>query len=107
MRNNKFNKILETEDYVPFSEEDKRSLSYKIAHGIKEKIREHKWNRGTEGISLSWDDAVQEWMNEYYEEYVQFIKDDMWPKRYRKSSKLGKISTTGAAFSQKPFHVSI
>lgn len=78
-----YNELLETEEYVHIPEQFKNTLGYKIAYAVKEEIRNHKWNQATEGNSMSWEEAMNDWMNNYYEDYVTWFKNTMWPEKQR------------------------
>lgn len=98
------NQILESEEYVPMGEGLKATLEYKVAHAVKEEIRKHKWNRGTEGVEITWDQAVDEWMDLYYEGFNQYIKSAMFPKKHM--SKLRHLINS-RSYESKPFHISL
>lgn len=105
--------LLKSEDYIPIPEDCKNSLQYKIAYNVKEKIREHKWNKGTENIIMTWDEVVEDWMKNYYKLYVNFIQNEMWPEKHLKKMYAYKSSTASSRFggysgeSFKPFHLKI
>lgn len=94
-------KILEIEEYVEVSPMEKTTVSYKLAYMLKENIRTHKWNRGTEDVVLTWEEARDEWMEHYYDDFIEFFKSNK-PKRKRSS----KLSGDSSLRISKPFHVS-
>lgn len=67
--------LLATEDYVNVDPKDKNSLEYQFTYKVKEEIRSHKWNRGTEGVTLTWAQAKNEWFEKHYEGFLKhFVK---------------------------------
>lgn len=93
-------KILEKEDFVQVPDYEKLSMSYKLAWLIKQSILEHKWNAGTEGRDLTWEQARDEWMEHYHKDFVGFFNANR-PK-HRKT----KLGTTSSATISVPFHMS-
>lgn len=91
--------ILSQEGYVPV--ENKDALKYKTMYLIKEEIRKHKWNKGTEGVDLSWEEAVSEWMSLHYDDFISFIKKMNKPKISR------RFRADNTESIQKPFHIGV
>jgi hypothetical protein len=77
-------KILKQEDYIQVSPTEKNTIEYKIAHAVKEEIRKHKWNQGTEGFNLTWEQAVDEYMEKHYNDFIKFFTDSLMPKKIKR-----------------------
>lgn len=75
--NTLISKVLEKEEYVNVTPSEKECFEFRLAHLLKEEIRNHKWCRGTENKSLSWDEAKKEWMDLYYKEFMNHIKHSL------------------------------
>lgn len=101
------NKILETEEYVHVSNDVKATLEYKIAYAVKEEIRNHKWNQGTQGNILTWDEAMDEWMIEHYEKFVTSFRRDIWPKPQRIKASRFPFSNARSTSPTAPLHYRI
>ena len=89
--------VLKDENYVEMDPELKNTLEFKIAMSVKEEIRKHKWNQGSEGNIMTWEEAVEDWMKNYYNRYVYFFKNTMWPDKFRRKQ---TVLTTGSHTSQ-------
>lgn len=62
--------LLESEDYVPFEPSKHNKFHFNIARLVKDEIRSHKWVEAEKGRDLSWEEAVNEWMNDHYDDFI-------------------------------------
>ena len=62
--------LLESEDYVPFEPSKHNKFHFNMARLVKDEIRSHKWVETEKGHELSWEDAVNEWMNYHYDDFI-------------------------------------
>jgi hypothetical protein len=65
--------LLESEDYVPFEPSKHNKFHFNIARLVKDEIRSHKWVEVEKGREMSWEDAVNEWMNYHYDDFIVAI----------------------------------
>jgi len=65
--------LLESEDYVPFEPSKHNKFHFNIARLVKDEIRSHKWVEAEKGRELTWEDAVNEWMNYHYDDFIMAI----------------------------------
>lgn len=85
--NDIINKVLESEEYVHIEPSLKNSFEFRISHLIKEEIRSHRWNIGTEGRNLTWIEAKNEWMTLYYDAFLKGLKSSLSSKKKKNISK--------------------
>ncbi len=65
--------LLESEDYVPFEPSKHNKFHFNIARLVKDEIRSHKWVEAEKGRELTWEGAVNEWMNYHYDDFIMAI----------------------------------
>ena len=65
--------LLESEDYVPFEPSKHNQFHFNIARLVKDEIRSHKWVEAEKGREFTWEDAVNEWMNFHYDDFIMAI----------------------------------
>ena len=65
--------LLESEEYVQFDPSKHNKFHFNIARLVKDEIRSHKWVEAEKGRELSWEDAVNEWMNFHYDDFIMAI----------------------------------
>ena len=65
--------LLESEDYVPFEPSKHNKFHFNIARLVKDEIRSHKWVEAEKGRELTWEGAVNEWMNYHYDDFIVAI----------------------------------
>jgi hypothetical protein len=65
--------LLESEDYVPFDPQKHNKLHFNMARLVKDEIRSHKWIEAERGRQLTWEDAVTEWMDQHYDQFIDAI----------------------------------
>ena len=65
--------ILKREDYVPVPPAVMNDPYYKMTYLIKEEIRKHKWNQGTEERELNWEEAREEWTRKHEKNFTDYI----------------------------------
>lgn len=71
------NKVLETENHVVLSPTEKDTFCFKLAFLTKEEIRNFKWLEGEKQRNLSWDEAKNEWMKLYYDDFLKHLKGSL------------------------------
>jgi hypothetical protein len=62
--------LLESEEYVQFDPSKHNKFHFNMARLVKDEIRSHKWVEAEKGRNLSWEDAVEEWMNYHYDDFI-------------------------------------
>lgn len=67
--------ILKTEKYVEVPPFVKSSPDYRIAYAKKEAIRAHKWIEAEKGRNLTWEEAKNEWLKKYENEFDEYFKE--------------------------------
>lgn len=65
--------LLESEGYVPFDENKHNKFHFNLCRLVKDEIRSHKWVEAEKGRELTWEEAVIEWMEKYYENFLNEI----------------------------------
>jgi hypothetical protein len=65
--------LLESEDYVPFDPQKHDKLHFNMCRLVKDEIRSHKWIEAEKGRILPWREAVAEWMDQYYDQFIEAI----------------------------------
>ena len=70
--------LLESEDYVPFEPQKHDKLHFNMCRLdmcglVKDEIRSHKWIEAERGRQLTWREAVAEWMDLHYDQFIQAI----------------------------------
>ena len=65
--------LLVSEDYVAFDRKVHNRFHFNIARLVKDEIRSHKWTQTELGRHLTWEEAVNEWMGQYYEDFIDAI----------------------------------
>jgi len=65
--------LLESEDYVPFDPQKHDKLHFNMCRLVKDEIRSHKWIEAERGRQLTWEDAVTEWMDQHYDQFIDAI----------------------------------
>ncbi len=66
-------KVLDKEDYVPVPPQARSDPYYTITYLIKDEVRKHKWIEGEKGRKMTWDEARDEWLTKYHEDFIDFI----------------------------------
>jgi hypothetical protein len=80
------NKVLATEDHVYLSPIEKESFCFKLAFLVKEEIRKHRWIEGEKHRHLEWEEAKNEWMKLYYEDFLKHLKNSLKPTKKKNIS---------------------
>ena len=65
--------LLANEGHVPFDPNKHNKFHFTICRLVKDEIREHKWIEGEKGRKLTWEDAVNEWMQYHYDSFVDAV----------------------------------
>ena len=65
--------LLESEEYVQFDPSKHNKFHFNIARLVKDEIRSHKWVEAEKGRELTWEGAVNEWMNFHYDDFIMAI----------------------------------
>jgi hypothetical protein len=65
--------LLESEGYVPFDSSKHNKLHFNMCRLVKDEIRSHKWIEAERGRQLTWREAVAEWMDLHYDQFMQAI----------------------------------
>lgn len=81
-------KMLSSQDYIEFSPEEKNSFEYKLSYLVKEEIRKHLWIENEKGRNLTWESGCEEWMDNYYSEFIKFARCNLNKKKIKVTSKL-------------------
>ena len=65
--------LLESEGYVAFDKTKHNKFHFNICRLVKDEIRSHKWIEAEKGRDLSWQEAVNEWMEIHYSTFINAI----------------------------------
>lgn len=79
--------VLGSEEYVDLRPELKETAEYKVAYAIKEEIRKHKWIEAEKGRSWDWATAREDWMENYYGDFIAWLKPFKPAPKKRKTAK--------------------
>jgi len=74
--------LLQSEDYVRYDASRHCKLYFNISRLIKDEIRTHKWIETGKGRDISWEYAVQEWMDKHYDEFISMLVPKSRIKKY-------------------------
>jgi hypothetical protein len=69
--------ILDSENYVQVPPMMFADPFYRITYLIKEEIRKFKWIEAEKGRALSWDQARDEWLEQYKPKYEKFLLETL------------------------------
>ena len=73
--------LLESEGYVPFDSNKHNRMHFNLCRLVKDEIRSHKWIEAEKGRYLEWSEAVEEWMELYYDSFIAAIVPSERAKR--------------------------
>jgi len=62
--------LLESEEYVRFDPIKHNRFHFNLCRLVKDEIRSHRWLESEKGRKMSWEDAVKEWMNHHYDDFI-------------------------------------
>jgi len=79
--------LLESEDYVPFDPQKHDKLHFNMARIVKGEIRSHKWIEAEKGRILTWREAVAEWMDQYYDQFISLMLQKLLMKFLKRQSR--------------------
>ena len=65
--------LLESEGHVPYEPGKHNKLHFQMCRLVKDEIREHKWIEGEKGRDLTWEEAVNEWMDKHYKAFIKAV----------------------------------
>ena len=65
--------LLESEGHVSFNPKKHNKLHFQLCRLVKDEIREHKWIEGEKGRNLTWEEAVNEWMEQHYQAFINAV----------------------------------
>ena len=65
--------LLESEGHVEYKPGKHNRLHYQTCRLVKDEIRDHKWIEAEKGRDLSWEEAVNEWMDLHYDAFMKVL----------------------------------
>ena len=65
--------LLESEGHVPYEPGKHNRLHFQMCRLVKDEIREYKWIEGEKGRNLTWEEAVNEWMEQHYQAFINAV----------------------------------
>lgn len=49
-----------------------------IARIARKEVHRHRWFEGEKGRKLSWEEAKEEWLDKYYEDFYNYLSNTRW-----------------------------
>ena len=65
--------LLKSEGYVPFDTTKYNKFHFTVCRLVKEEIRLFKWTEAERGRVMTWEQAVNEWMELNFEKFLEEV----------------------------------